>query len=622
MSQPDTTGIARRCLLSFFVLAVSLSAAEWRRIGNTSVYNGLASPAGGPVDRVWFSPDGSTLNLKTASGRFFQTSDMESWRSVSPSEPPTPQDVETLTRPASNVALRAASRRAPMVYALNSSDVWRSDDEGASWRNLTRSQATSIVGEGFTDLAVSPLDPQRIVAANHSGAWMSLDGGLTWTGLNERLPNLPVTRLLSAPAGARGLRIAASDGSALEWIPSQKLGWAAVSDASLQLDAALRSGLGPVLGTTITAVAVSGEFVYAGAADGRLWSSGDRGSTWRLQAAPEVGGPVERIWVNSSDGRGSLAAWNAGTLMKTANGGQSWDDLTANLPSGSLFGLVADRETGAVYAATARGVFQTTTDLRGSVAAGSWTAVSGLPAGTVRDVLLDPTGSILYAAVEGEGVLSTPAPHRARRPILLNTADYSQRAAAPGALLSLLGARAASASASGSSAPVLSATDTETQVMVPFEARGDTLEMTFAGEGRRLQLSLPLQNVSPAILVDRDGAGMLMDADTGVQLDALHPARPGMRIQLLATGLGRVTPDWPTGLAAPLDNPPKVAAPIVATLDGRPLEVVRATLAPGYIGFYLVEVELPALLDSGASELALSAGASPSNRVLLFTVSK
>jgi uncharacterized protein (TIGR03437 family) len=128
-----------------------------------------------------------------------------------------------------------------------------------------------------------------------------------------------------------------------------------------------------------------------------------------------------------------------------------------------------------------------------------------------------------------------------------------------------------------------------------------------------------LRAASPSILVDRDGTPMLMDADTGVQVDALNPARPGMRLQILAAGLGRVRPDWPAGLPAPLENPPAVAAALTVRLDGVALEVERATLAPGYIGFYLVEVRIPDLLNAGAATLEIEASGQPGNRVRLYT---
>jgi uncharacterized protein (TIGR03437 family) len=111
---------------------------------------------------------------------------------------------------------------------------------------------------------------------------------------------------------------------------------------------------------------------------------------------------------------------------------------------------------------------------------------------------------------------------------------------------------------------------------------------------------------------------MVLDADRGILLDAMTPARSGSRIQILATGLGRVQPEWPTGMAAPLESPPKVVAPVRVYLDRAPVEVTRATLAPGYIGFYLVEVRLPEIVNQGPAELYLEADGQPSNRVSVY----
>ncbi len=101
-------------------------------------------------------------------------------------------------------------------------------------------------------------------------------------------------------------------------------------------------------------------------------------------------------------------------------------------------------------------------------------------------------------------------------------------------------------------------------------------------------------------------------------LDASKPAHAGARLQILATGLGRVTPDWPTGLAAPLNDPPHVAATVRAYLDGAPVDVTQATLAPGYVGFYLIEIQLPRLTNTGPAELYLEAEGQQSNRVRLY----
>ena len=101
-------------------------------------------------------------------------------------------------------------------------------------------------------------------------------------------------------------------------------------------------------------------------------------------------------------------------------------------------------------------------------------------------------------------------------------------------------------------------------------------------------------------------------------MDPSAAIRASSTIQLLTTGLGKVTPDWPTGLAAPFDTPPSVRGTVTAYLDGTPVEVTRATLAPGYVGYYIVELRIPAILNRGASELRLSMNGEESNRVRLY----
>ena len=129
--------------------------------------------------------------------------------------------------------------------------------------------------------------------------------------------------------------------------------------------------------------------------------------------------------------------------------------------------------------------------------------------------------------------------------------------------------------------------------------------------------SVPLEAAAPAIFVARDGSPMLLDAESGVMLDAMTPAHSRGHIQILTTGLGRVTPDWPTGIAGPVDNPPKVAATVRAYLDRQPVEVTKAVLAP-YIGYYLIEIEVPKIVNYGPAELYLEVGTQSSNRVRVY----
>lgn len=598
--------------------------SEWRRIGNSAVEMSLASVATGPVERIWYSPEGTTLYAWTSSGKTFETNDFESWKQVAgASRPPVVSEPVVNRKPEAEAVVRAQPGIAGRVYAAGR-HAYRSEDNGRSWRNLTASREGSIVGDGLTDLAVSPMNPDEIVVANRFGVWRSVDGGASWSGMNETLPNLPVRRLLAVPQGTRGARLALdSAGVALEveWAPGEKSSWKPRADAAAALEAAQKRELSRLFGVTVTALTVAGSYVYVGSADGRLWVSLDQGRDW-LDPRSGLGGRVEAFWTDPSDPRRALAAVasrEGARVLRTMNGGLFWDDLSGNLPNAAAHGVAADGATGAIYLATDGGLYLTVTNLGAAAPAPVWTSLAGgLPQGAVTDVRLDEGGNQVFVAVDGYGVFAAIAPHRLLALRAVSAADYTERAAAPGALLSVLGGRVSAARAGDRTAPVLAATDAETQIQVPFEAAGSALALGLELSGRRLRLGLPLRSVAPAVFVDRDGTPMVLDADRGILLDAMTPARSGSRIQILATGLGRVQPEWPTGMAAPLESPPRVVAPVKVYLDRAPVEVTRATLAPGYIGFYLVEVRLPEIVNLGPAELYLEADGQPSNRVSVY----
>jgi uncharacterized protein (TIGR03437 family) len=60
-----------------------------------------------------------------------------------------------------------------------------------------------------------------------------------------------------------------------------------------------------------------------------------------------------------------------------------------------------------------------------------------------------------------------------------------------------------------------------------------------------------------------------------------------------------------------------VVATVSAYLDRQPVEVTRAVLAP-YIGFYLVEINIPKIVNSGPEELYLEVGGQASNPVRVY----
>jgi uncharacterized protein (TIGR03437 family) len=577
----------------------------WKKIAGTTVAEGLAGPATGPARAVWYAASGASLLVQTASNRVFETTDFQHWRLNTSDAAPAaePPAVSPVPPPEPGATLEQGGDR---IYAAGRDNIYALDDNGRTWLNLTGYNNRSVVGNGFSSLAVSPANPQEITAANQFGVWRSLDGGLSWRGLNDELPNLPARKLIDR----RTLVLADSgvvrfDSGA--WVP------AAVSDP----EAALRQAFARRIQRQFTSVAESGAVLYGGTADGRLAVSRDGGMTW--SEAPRVTtSSVDRIWADPERPESALAA--AGSqLLRTVNGGVFWDDVTGSLPQASIHGIAADRSAGVVYVATDRGVFAGSLSLNDAgPAASNWKALSAdLPAAAAWDVRLNPDNT-LTVALDGYGVFESPAPHRTKTVRLVNGADMSDRAAAPGSLISVLGAEVQQGTAGGAKYPVLNASEQSSLLQVPFDASPGVMQIALEGASDRWTVPLTVKDASPAIFVDAEGAPMILDSPSGLVVDPSVGVHAGSSVQVLATGLGKVTPDWPTGVPAPQDSPPVVRAPVTAFLDGTPVPVTRATLAPGWVGYYLVELQIPAVVNRGTSELRIVMNGEESNRVKLY----
>ncbi len=619
-------------LLSGAAIAQPLLNSDWRRIGNSAIDLSLSGPASGAVDRVWFDAEGVKIFARMPSGAVYVTEDLEGWQ-LAPKDvaPTTNPNVQTKRVPIGSRMTAAQFTRANKAYAAGL-HVWRSENGGEGWQNVTSYKGQSILGGEVFDLAVSPKEDDEIVAGTATGVWRSVDGGKTWLSLNAGLPNLAVRRILATPNGPSGLRLelkVREQGGTftnlpVEWRPGEKLSWRPAADAPNSQESALVRLAQSKLGGIITTAQTVGDTLYAGSLDGRLFVSLNRGVDW-LPAQATGAGRVEAFAIDSRDPRRAVAVISGGVkgaVWRTWTGGSFWEEITGDLNASRIRGVTFDQSTGAVYAASNEGVHFTYLELTGADPAGAakqWTRIGGnLPEPGASDVKLDPAGNQLYVALDGWGVYATMAPHRLRQLRAVSAADGSLRPAAPGSLISIIGASVDQARAGDQISPVLARSAGESQIQLPFQLTGTTVSLQLETSKGRTEIGMLLEPTSPAVFVDRDGTPMVLNADSGVLLDLMQPARAGTRIQILAAGLGRVTPDWPAGVAAPLNAPPKVMAPVRVFLDRVPLEVTKATLAPGIVGFYLVEVTLPSVVNAGPAELYLETGRAESNRVRIY----
>jgi len=596
--------IAGVYLASAFNVAAQ-STPLWKRVAGYTVQENLAGPATGPVRHVWYSANGNRLLAATAANRVFETTDFEHWRlNITDSTPSLPAASPALRLPEPGAQTQAAG---PRIYATGQNNIYASDDNGRNWLNLTGYNDRSILGGGFTSLAISPANPQEIAAANQFGVWRSMDGGLSWHSLNEDLPNLPVRSLQGRRA------VALQDGTVLQYDSGAWIAAPAVTAP----ESALRRQLSARASVAFTAAAQNGAITYAGTADGRLLTSRDNGATWS-EAPPATTVAIDRIWQDADRPDSALAA--AGThLLRTVNGGLFWTDVTGSLPATAIHGIAADRSASVVYLATDRGVYQGAVSLNDAgPAASNWIMISGaLPASPAFDVRLN-SDNTLTAALDGYGVYETPAPHQTRNIRLVNGADQSDRAAAPGSLISVLGASVKQGASGSTQFPVIASAELSSQLQVPFESPAGQYRISLQGATDQWTVPLIVKDASPAIFVDAEGAPLILDSASGLVIDSKVGIHASSTIQVMATGLGKVTPDWPTGVPAPLDAPPTVRGAVAAFLDGSPVQVTKATLAPGYVGYYLVELQIPSIVNKGASELRIVMNGEESNRVKLY----
>jgi uncharacterized protein (TIGR03437 family) len=144
--------------------------------------------------------------------------------------------------------------------------------------------------------------------------------------------------------------------------------------------------------------------------------------------------------------------------------------------------------------------------------------------------------------------------------------------------------------------------------------------------------NLLVASASPGLFtVAKNGAGQaaLLNQDN-TQNSTANPAAAGSVIQLFGTGQGQVSPAVPDGIAAPLgSNSNTVAVPTSdqrTCLTSQPSMCVAigssafgdikfSGLAPGYIGLWQINVQLPPGVSGNAVQVRVIINGTPSNTV-------
>jgi uncharacterized protein (TIGR03437 family) len=226
---------------------------------------------------------------------------------------------------------------------------------------------------------------------------------------------------------------------------------------------------------------------------------------------------------------------------------------------------------------------------------------------------------------------SPPDPHNA----VTNAASYQTNAVAPGAIVSVFGASLAAGTSqfstvplptvlgntsvtfNGIPAPLYFVSPQQVNAQVPFEvAAGSAIAEATSTQGIALT-QLTVGAAGPGIFtINGQGTGdaAAIDAVSYAPVTSSQPIAAGGYLGIYCTGLGAVTPATTTG-AVPASPPPQTTVKPSVLIDGQPATLLWAGLAPGFVGLYQVNAQVPATLTTGEHRLQLVVGGAASNTV-------
>ncbi len=169
-------------------------------------------------------------------------------------------------------------------------------------------------------------------------------------------------------------------------------------------------------------------------------------------------------------------------------------------------------------------------------------------------------------------------------------------------------------------APLFYSTPGQIGFQIPFElatAGSATLKVKVNGE-TSAAITLAIDGLAPGFFSttqDGKGAAAALHTDGKTPVTPQKPAKPSEVIVLFGTGLGLVTPALPTGTASKGNT---TTVKPTAKVDGNSATVMFSGAAPGFVGLYQVNLQIPASTRAAPDiPVVLTIGGKVSNTVTI-----
>jgi uncharacterized protein (TIGR03437 family) len=172
------------------------------------------------------------------------------------------------------------------------------------------------------------------------------------------------------------------------------------------------------------------------------------------------------------------------------------------------------------------------------------------------------------------------------------------------------------------SAPIIFNSSSQLNLQVPWELQGKSSSpvAVTANSVTSAPQAIPLGLSDPGIFslgAPQGGQGAIVNL-AGIVVDANSPAHAGDYLEIYANGLGAVSHTPQTGAVALVSPLSSLIGNPTVTIGGVAAPVVFAGLAPGFIGLYQVNVQVPPGVAAGdALAVVLSIGVIASNTVTI-----